>query len=195
MARDELVPSWELDGRYGAEPPPEQGGGGGSRLDGILTAIAVIAILALGRCRGPVPARAAEQGRGAQDPAAIVRVPRRPADGRCRPPSPASRRFARRSVAATAAPTAPASVGPSAVRGSTRSRPVTRWRASPTSSTSPSQDILDANPEITRPEQHLRRPDHRHPTFATHANSGACLGSVSVPRSARLRRGLARRRG
>lgn len=44
-ARDEIVPSWDLDGRYGAEPPPN---GGGSRVDGILTAIAVLAIIGLG---------------------------------------------------------------------------------------------------------------------------------------------------
>jgi LysM repeat protein len=45
VSRDEIVPSWEIDGRYGAEGPENPGGG---RLDGILTAIAVIAILAIG---------------------------------------------------------------------------------------------------------------------------------------------------
>lgn len=44
-SRDEIVPSWEIDGRYGAEGPENPGRG---RLDGILTAIAVVAILALG---------------------------------------------------------------------------------------------------------------------------------------------------
>ncbi len=48
VSREEIVPSWELDGRYGAEAPPSKGGGSGSRLDGVLTAIAVVAILALG---------------------------------------------------------------------------------------------------------------------------------------------------
>jgi LysM repeat protein len=44
-ARDDIVPSWEIDGRYGAEGPENPGG---NRLDTILTAIAVLAILALG---------------------------------------------------------------------------------------------------------------------------------------------------
>ncbi len=48
VSRDEIVPSWEIDGRYGAEAPRDKGNGGGSRLDGVLTAIAVVAILALG---------------------------------------------------------------------------------------------------------------------------------------------------
>jgi hypothetical protein len=43
--RDEIVPSWEIDGRYGAEAPDEPGG---NRLDSVLTAIAVLAILAIG---------------------------------------------------------------------------------------------------------------------------------------------------
>src|SRR4051812_8871649 len=43
-ARDDIVPSWDIDGRYGAEPQHDARDGGGSRLDGILTAIAVIAI-------------------------------------------------------------------------------------------------------------------------------------------------------
>lgn len=45
VAREEIVPSWEIDSRYGAEPAGEPGGG---RFDNILTAIAVVAILALG---------------------------------------------------------------------------------------------------------------------------------------------------
>src|SRR4051812_9054102 len=45
--RDEIVPSWDIDGRYGAEGPVDPGPGG-NKLDGILTAIAVVAILALG---------------------------------------------------------------------------------------------------------------------------------------------------
>ena len=43
--RDEIVPSWEIDGRYGAEGPDEPDG---NRLDTVLTAIAVLAILAIG---------------------------------------------------------------------------------------------------------------------------------------------------
>ena len=46
VTAEELVPSWEIDGRYGAEALED--GGGGNRIDSILTAIAVIAIPALG---------------------------------------------------------------------------------------------------------------------------------------------------
>jgi LysM repeat protein len=45
IRRDDIVPSWQIDSRYGAEGSDEPGG---SRLDAILTAIAVIAILGLG---------------------------------------------------------------------------------------------------------------------------------------------------
>ena len=45
VRRDEIVPSWEIDGRYGAEAPDEPGG---NRFDTVLTAIAVLAILAIG---------------------------------------------------------------------------------------------------------------------------------------------------
>jgi LysM repeat protein len=43
--RDDIVPSWEIDGRFGAEAPPDPGG---SRMDTILTAVAVIVIIGLG---------------------------------------------------------------------------------------------------------------------------------------------------
>ena len=47
VTREDVVPSWDIDGRYGAvrPDPPRRGG---SRLDNMLTAIAVIAILLLG---------------------------------------------------------------------------------------------------------------------------------------------------
>lgn len=47
VTRDEVVPSWDIDGRYGAVRA-EEPRGGGSRLDNVLTAIAVVAILLLG---------------------------------------------------------------------------------------------------------------------------------------------------
>jgi LysM repeat protein len=45
VERDDIVPSWEIDGRYGAEAPSDPGGG---RMDSILTALAVIVIIGLG---------------------------------------------------------------------------------------------------------------------------------------------------
>jgi hypothetical protein len=57
VSREDLVPSWELTGQYGADLNDDRGrrrgrmdddGGGGDRLGGILRAIAVIAILGLG---------------------------------------------------------------------------------------------------------------------------------------------------
>jgi nucleoid-associated protein YgaU len=58
VSREDLVPSWELTGRYGADLNDEHGrrrgrgdddgGGGGDRFGGLITAIAVVAILALG---------------------------------------------------------------------------------------------------------------------------------------------------
>lgn len=58
VSREDLIPSWELTGRYGADLNDEHGrrrgrdddgaGGGGDRFGGLVTAIAVVAILALG---------------------------------------------------------------------------------------------------------------------------------------------------
>jgi LysM repeat protein len=55
VSREDVVPSWELTGRYGADLNDEHGrrggrdeGGGGDRFGGLFTAIAVVAILALG---------------------------------------------------------------------------------------------------------------------------------------------------
>jgi LysM repeat protein len=45
VVRDDVVPSWEIDGRFGAQPEPEPSE---DRYGGWLTAIAVVAILALG---------------------------------------------------------------------------------------------------------------------------------------------------
>lgn len=59
VSREDLVPSWELTSRYGADPgdghggrrvrdDDDGGGGGGGRFGGLVTAIVVVAILALG---------------------------------------------------------------------------------------------------------------------------------------------------
>jgi LysM repeat protein len=49
VTREDLVPSWDLTNRYGATVKDDRGGGGGGdRFGGLVTAIAVIAILALG---------------------------------------------------------------------------------------------------------------------------------------------------
>jgi LysM repeat protein len=49
VTREDLVPSWDLTGRYGATVKEERGGGGGGdRFGGVMTAVAVVAILALG---------------------------------------------------------------------------------------------------------------------------------------------------
>ena len=49
VTREDVVPSWDLTDRYGASVKEERGGGdGGDRFGGIVTAVAVIAILALG---------------------------------------------------------------------------------------------------------------------------------------------------
>ena len=45
VTRDEIVPSWEIDGRYGAEASHEDDG---DRVGGLMTALAVVIILALG---------------------------------------------------------------------------------------------------------------------------------------------------
>lgn len=45
VRREDLIPSWELDGRFGAEPAT---GGGGDRFGNIVTVIAVVVILGLG---------------------------------------------------------------------------------------------------------------------------------------------------
>lgn len=56
VSREDVVPSWDLTDRYGADLDEhahrrgrdDDGGGGGDRISGLMTAIAVVAILALG---------------------------------------------------------------------------------------------------------------------------------------------------
>ncbi|MEP7378464.1 MAG: LysM peptidoglycan-binding domain-containing protein [Chloroflexota bacterium] len=53
VSREDVIPSWDLTDRYGADAsdrrgPQGSGGGGADRMGGTITAIAVVAILALG---------------------------------------------------------------------------------------------------------------------------------------------------
>ena len=75
-AKEDIVPSWDVDGRYGAAaPPPQSKGGDANRLDGVLTAIAVIAILALGVAAVIFLPGLLNKGAGVQDPAPVDPYP------------------------------------------------------------------------------------------------------------------------
>lgn len=84
VTREDLIPSWERDGRFGAEPAERERT---DRFGGIVTAIAVVAILGLGVAgviflpgllagggpgRTPTPAVSASPSDGAVLPSAIV---------------------------------------------------------------------------------------------------------------------------
>jgi LysM repeat protein len=148
--RDDIVPSWDIDGRYGAEPQHDPRAGGGSRLDGILTAIAVIAILALGVAAVLFLPGLLSKGKPPTTPAASAVV------ATARPSSPASANASpvastAVSLSPTVAPTTAASVGPVASQrlykikaGDSLARIANRFGLS-------IQDILAANPDITNP--------------------------------------------
>ena len=128
--RDEIVPSWEIDGRYGAEAPDEPGG---NRLDTVLTAIAVLAILAIGIAAVLFLPRSAQPQCPDAHPGCVVRLPSTQPTAL---PSglPTIVRRARQRLARASRRQLPQAPVPWAVRARTRSSRAIRWPRSPTSS-------------------------------------------------------------
>ncbi len=148
VIREDVVPSWEIDGRYGAQPEAEPAD---DRYGGWLTAIAVVAILALGV-------------------AGVIFLPGMLAGGPARSPTPAA------TIGSSPLPTLSTPLTtPSGVLPSVSATPVeTGPTAEPTVEATPRlyriragdslarigrrfdvtvEDILAANPEISNPNQ------------------------------------------
>ena len=170
VRREDVIPSWDIDGRYGAqsggEPPDERSG------TGLLTAIAVVVILALG-----VAGVIFLPGILAGGPAQTTR------------PSlsalPSSSRIASLRVLRWPTPTAPATA--TATPGEPTDKPeptasprLYRIKAGDTLARIARRndltvaDILAANPEIADPNDIIRRPDDHH-SAATADRRDRCL--------------------
>jgi LysM repeat protein len=157
MSREDLIPSWELTGEYGADLDDDKGrrrgrmdddgGGGGDRFGGLITAIAVIAILALG-VAGVIFLPGLLAGRPAATPTPAFTVP---PTGLATPSFPVATVTPIASIGPTLAPTATPEPGatPRLYRikdGDTLGKIARRFDVTV-------GDILAANPQITDPDR------------------------------------------